>query len=42
MILVDLTLHLKYFSITSPRLTNSQVQTHVLTPRLSGPVNMGV
>jgi len=42
MILVDLTPHLKYFSITSPRLSNSQVQTHVLTLKLSGPVNMRV
>ena len=42
MILVDLTLHLKYFSITSPRLSNSHVQTHVLTLRLSGLVNMAV
>jgi hypothetical protein len=42
MILVDLTLHLKYFSITSPRLSNPHVQTHVLTLKLSGPVNMGV
>lgn len=42
MILVDLTLHLKYFSITSPHLSDSHVQTHVLTLKLSGPVNMGV
>jgi hypothetical protein len=42
MVLVDLTLHLKYFSITSPRLSNSHVQTHVLTLKLCGPVNMAV